>query len=68
MLQNCNSVVIGETEEIWSNLLRDFANNQLKNIYKNDTTTDLKNVPATITEVFRNSLESFLSPTTSPYP
>jgi len=45
MLQNCDSVVIGEAEEIWSNLLTDFADNQLKNIYKNDKTTDLKNVP-----------------------
>jgi len=45
MLQNCDSVVIGEAEEIWSSLLSDFSNNQLKSIYKNEKTTGLKNVP-----------------------
>ena len=45
MLQNCDSVVIGEAEEIWCNLLNDFAKNQLNRTYKNDKTTDLKNVP-----------------------
>jgi len=45
MLQNCDSVVIGEAEEIWHGFLNDFAENQLKGIYKNDQTTDLKNIP-----------------------
>jgi len=45
LMLHCDSVVIGEAEEIWCDLLSDFANNQLKNIYKNDKTTDLKNVP-----------------------
>jgi radical SAM superfamily enzyme YgiQ (UPF0313 family) len=40
MLKNCDCVVIGEAEEIWCNLLNDFAKNQLKNIYKNDRITD----------------------------
>jgi radical SAM superfamily enzyme YgiQ (UPF0313 family) len=45
MLQNGDSVVIGEAEEIWRDLLDDFVEKQLKSIYKNDKTTDLKNVP-----------------------
>jgi radical SAM superfamily enzyme YgiQ (UPF0313 family) len=45
MLQNCDSVVIGEAEEIWHNLLSDFSKNQLNRTYKNDKTTDLRNVP-----------------------
>jgi radical SAM superfamily enzyme YgiQ (UPF0313 family) len=45
MLKHCDSVVIGEAEEVWSNLLNDFTKNQLKSIYKNDRITDVKNVP-----------------------
>ena len=45
MLENCDSVVIGEAEEIWSDLIDDFKNNQLKNTYKNDKITCLKKVP-----------------------
>ena len=45
MLQNCDSVVIGEAEEIWRSLLNDCAENQLKSIYKNDKVTELENVP-----------------------
>ncbi|MDR0476438.1 MAG: B12-binding domain-containing radical SAM protein [Desulfobulbaceae bacterium] len=45
MLQNCDSVVIGEAEGIWGNLLNDFAKSQLNSIYQNDETTDLRNVP-----------------------
>ncbi|MDR2941090.1 MAG: B12-binding domain-containing radical SAM protein [Treponema sp.] len=45
MLINCDCVVIGEAEEIWRNLLDDFESNQLRNIYKNDKITSLKNVP-----------------------
>ena len=45
MLQYCDSVVVGEAEEIWGELLNDIANNQLKNIYKSDGITDLKNIP-----------------------
>ena len=45
MLQYCDSVLIGEAEEVWYQLLIDLSKNQLKNIYKNDKITDLKNVP-----------------------
>jgi radical SAM superfamily enzyme YgiQ (UPF0313 family) len=45
MLQHCDSVVIGEAEEIWNDLLNDFSKNQLKNIYKNKKITDLQNIP-----------------------
>jgi radical SAM superfamily enzyme YgiQ (UPF0313 family) len=45
MLQYCDSVVVGEAEEIWGDLLKDIAKNQLKNIYRNEKITDLKNMP-----------------------
>jgi len=45
MLRNCDSVVIGEAEEVWGDLLNDVAGNRLKRIYTNDSVTDLKNVP-----------------------
>jgi radical SAM superfamily enzyme YgiQ (UPF0313 family) len=45
MLENCDCVVIGEAEEIWRDLLDDFAKNRLKRVYRNDGITDLKNVP-----------------------
>jgi radical SAM superfamily enzyme YgiQ (UPF0313 family) len=45
MLQHCDCVVIGEAEEIWANLLDDFAGNRLKQVYRNDRATDLSRVP-----------------------
>lgn len=45
MLLHCDSVVIGEAEEVWEKLLTDLQNNNLKPVYKNDKVTDLKNVP-----------------------
>ena len=44
MLQNCDSVVVGEAEEVWNHLLNDFANHQLKSLYKNEKITSLENV------------------------
>jgi radical SAM superfamily enzyme YgiQ (UPF0313 family) len=45
MLKHCDSVVIGEAEEVWEHLLNDFASNQLKPVYRNEKITDLRNVP-----------------------
>ena len=45
MLENCDSVVIGEAEVIWCDLLNDFSNNKLKRIYANIKTITLENVP-----------------------
>ncbi len=42
--KHCDSVVLGEAEEIWLNLLDDLNNNKLKNIY-NGGFTDMSNVP-----------------------
>jgi radical SAM superfamily enzyme YgiQ (UPF0313 family) len=45
MLTHCDSVVIGEAEEVWETLLNDFTENRLQSIYRNNTVTDLRNVP-----------------------
>lgn len=46
MLNHCDSVVIGEAEGYWSELLIDFSNGTLKKIYKNEFVPDLGNIPA----------------------
>jgi radical SAM superfamily enzyme YgiQ (UPF0313 family) len=45
MLQHCDSVVIGEAEEIWIKILDDFSQNSLKPIYRNEKVTDLNQFP-----------------------
>jgi len=45
MLAHCDSVVVGEAEEIWQGVLSDVAMRRLKPIYRNTGVTDLKNVP-----------------------
>ena len=44
-LTHCNSVVVGEAEEIWNKILSDFLNNKLKRIYKQKKSTDLSKLP-----------------------
>jgi radical SAM superfamily enzyme YgiQ (UPF0313 family) len=45
MLAHCNSVVIGEAEEVWSALLEDFIAGCLRKTYTSDGATDLSKVP-----------------------
>ncbi len=40
-LNYCNSVIIGEIEEVWANVLDDLKNGCLNKIYKSDKLTDL---------------------------
>jgi radical SAM superfamily enzyme YgiQ (UPF0313 family) len=42
---HCDSVCIGEAEEIWTIVLDDLMNDNLKSEYFNHGSTDLKNVP-----------------------
>ncbi len=44
-LEYCDSVVVGEAEEIWSDLLADAQNSSLKRIYKAEKKADLTAVP-----------------------
>ena len=44
-LPHCDSVVIGEAEEVWSRLLEDAENGNLKRLYKAEKLTDLKAAP-----------------------
>ncbi len=41
-LQHADSVVIGEAENVWEELIQDFEDKKLKSIYKSDTLFDLK--------------------------
>jgi radical SAM superfamily enzyme YgiQ (UPF0313 family) len=41
----CDSVVIGEADEIWANILRDVQGNQLKPFYRQGRKTDLARLP-----------------------
>jgi radical SAM superfamily enzyme YgiQ (UPF0313 family) len=46
-LQHCDSVVIGEAEDIWTALLKDAEEGNLKRIYKAGSYTDLSTAPDT---------------------
>lgn len=43
-LNHSNAVVIGEAENVWDILLKDFGNNELKKIYKSEKLHDLNNI------------------------
>jgi radical SAM superfamily enzyme YgiQ (UPF0313 family) len=45
MLEHCDSVCIGEAEELWESILSDFSNGTLKTRYFCSDPTDLKKVP-----------------------
>src|SRR5262245_4423289 len=44
-LQHCDSVVVGEADEIWPQLLKDFQDKNLAPVYRADKKPDLKNYP-----------------------
>ncbi len=44
-LDHCDSVVIGEAEQVWHRLLDDAENNRLQRIYKAESLTDLSQSP-----------------------
>lgn len=44
-LPHCDSVVVGEAEEIWHTVLQDAENGQLKRLYRADKSADLKAAP-----------------------
>ena len=43
--EHADSVVVGEAEEIWPQLLKDFEEKKLKDLYSNEKPVDLENVP-----------------------
>jgi radical SAM superfamily enzyme YgiQ (UPF0313 family) len=46
LIQFCDSICIGEAEELWKTIINDIKNNTLKSRYYNEKTTDLKNYPS----------------------
>jgi len=49
---HADSVVIGEADEIWANLLKDAEKNQLKTFYKPEKPVDPINIPILRPEIF----------------
>ncbi|MGW8288070.1 MAG: radical SAM protein [Desulfobulbales bacterium] len=47
-LQHCDSVVIGEAEGVWLDVLRDAENGSLKRTYKKEAFADLKKTPIAV--------------------
>lgn len=58
--QHADSVVIGEAEQTWPQLLEDFENKTLKTFYKADSHIDSENIPS----AFRGNLSGY-APTAS---
>lgn len=42
---HADSVVIGEADEVWPQLIEDFRLNRLKSVYRNESRPDIKNLP-----------------------
>lgn len=45
MLKHCDSVVVGEAENVWQELIDDFRNGRLKPLYRYEGVTDLSRTP-----------------------
>ena len=54
--QHSDSVIIGETEEIWPTVLEDIEKKDLKPFYKSIKTVDLKNLPPPHRDFIKKSL------------
>jgi radical SAM superfamily enzyme YgiQ (UPF0313 family) len=46
VIDHCDSVCIGEAEDIWHTLINDFLSDNLQKTYYNSSNTDLEKVPA----------------------
>lgn len=44
-LKHVDSIIVGEADYLWANVIDDFKNNKLKSIYKCSQLHDLKNLP-----------------------
>ncbi|MBN2406793.1 MAG: cobalamin-dependent protein [Elusimicrobia bacterium] len=58
-LGHCDSVVVGEAEEVWPRLLSDMRENRLKKVYKSSP-VDMREVPDARRDLFKS--KNFLSP------
>jgi radical SAM superfamily enzyme YgiQ (UPF0313 family) len=53
-LQHCDSILVGEAEDLWANMLRDFDTENLKRIYRHDNGyPSLSNRPAPDWDIYR---------------
>jgi radical SAM superfamily enzyme YgiQ (UPF0313 family) len=52
-IQHCDSVVVGEAEQIWPRLLADFAAGKLQKFYRRETFPDLKGQPVPRRDLLR---------------
>jgi radical SAM superfamily enzyme YgiQ (UPF0313 family) len=52
-LKHANSIIIGDADGMWQQLLKDFKSNKLKKKYVNSQNRDLKHLPVPKWEIFR---------------
>lgn len=52
-IRHCDSVVIGEAEGVWPQLLNDFAASRVERFYKRETFPDLKGLPVPRRDLLR---------------
>ncbi|MBI5741400.1 MAG: B12-binding domain-containing radical SAM protein [Nitrospirae bacterium] len=55
-LQHADSVVVGEAEDVWKDLLKDFENGALKPVYRADNLIDMKGIPVPRRELLDRSI------------
>jgi len=53
-LTHADAVVVGEGEIVWPQLLRDFVNGSLKNIYKTGSLMSMADIPVARREIFKD--------------
>jgi len=58
--QHADAVVVGEAEDSWPELLRDFENGHLKSFYKQEEPTDPKKIPIIDHSIFKKKSLSCL--------
>ncbi|MDD4899780.1 MAG: radical SAM protein [Candidatus Omnitrophica bacterium] len=64
-LQHCDSVVIGEAEEIWGQVVRDAAKKNLKKLYRAPRFPDLANSPIPRWDLLKNDKYCYFTIQTS---
>jgi len=61
-IRHCDAVVIGEAEELWPQLLKDYEEGKLKKIYKSKELPDLSGLPIPRRELLRR--KNYIVPNT----
>ena len=63
-LEHCDAIVVGEAENVWGQLIRDFKGGTLQRIYRSPAFVDMKDIPIIRREVIPEGHEFFSVETT----